>query len=62
MKITNKLGHYLALTLGAGAAATSAEGATTVTVYGSGVTPPAGINPLITSSAGVTDHFKMHHL
>jgi hypothetical protein len=50
MKITNKLGHYLALTLGAGAAATSAEGATTVTVYGQGVTPPAGINPSITSS------------
>ena len=45
MKITNKLGNYLALTLGAGAAVTSAEGATTVTVYGSGITPPAGINP-----------------
>ncbi|MEY3895579.1 MAG: hypothetical protein RLZZ214_1098, partial [Verrucomicrobiota bacterium] len=33
----------------AGAAATSAEGATTVTVYGSGVTPHAGINPSVTS-------------
>ncbi len=50
MKITNKLGNYLALTLGAGAAVTSAEGATTVTVYGQGVTPPAGINPSVTSS------------
>ena len=49
MKITNKLGNYLALTLGAGAAVTSAEGATTVTVYGSGVTPPAGINPSVIS-------------
>ena len=45
MIITNKLGNYLAITLGAGAAATSAEGATTVTLYGQGVTPPAGINP-----------------
>jgi hypothetical protein len=33
MKTKNKLGNYLALTLGAGAAATSAEGAITVTNY-----------------------------
>lgn len=42
---TKKLGNYLALTLGAGAAATSAEGATSVTFYGQLATPPAGINP-----------------
>jgi hypothetical protein len=45
MKITNKLGNYLALTLGAGAAATSAEAATTVTFYGAKDSPPAGISP-----------------
>jgi hypothetical protein len=49
MKTKNKLGNYLALTLGAGAAATSAEGATTVTLYGQNATPPAGINPSVTS-------------
>jgi hypothetical protein len=56
MKNTNKLGHYLALTLGAGAAVTSAEGATTVTVYGQGVTPPAGINPALSSTGGLLDN------
>jgi hypothetical protein len=40
----NKLGNYLALTLGAGTAATTAGAATTVTLYGQGVTTPAGID------------------
>ena len=44
MKNNNKVGNYLALTLSAGAAATSAEAATIVTLYGDGVTAPAGIN------------------
>jgi hypothetical protein len=36
----NKLGNYLALTLGAGAAATTAQAATTVTFYGPGAGGP----------------------
>jgi hypothetical protein len=42
----NKLGNYLALTLGVGVAATSAEGAISVAFYGQNATPPAGINPV----------------
>ena len=48
----NKLGNYLALTLGAGAAATSAKGATSVTFYGQGATPPAGINVRVSAGDG----------
>ena len=56
MKTKNKLGNYLALTLGAGAAATSAEGATTVTLYGQNATPPAGINPITSGSNSYLDY------
>jgi hypothetical protein len=52
----NKLGNYLALTLGAGAAATSAEGATTVTLYGQNATPPAGINPITSGPYSFLDY------
>jgi hypothetical protein len=39
-----KLGNYLALTLGAGAAATTAQAATTVTLYGPGAVSPLTFN------------------
>jgi hypothetical protein len=53
----NKLGNYLALTLGAGAAATSVEGATSVTFYGQNATRHPQINTHMYTNRGLNYGF-----